>query len=86
MKKKRRVNKRSGVLISLEDVLDVLSAIRHSMWTEEHTAIEYMRKGIPFLGMRHYKQLKELNEMYRKVEDVSRCTYDSWRRVGWYER
>lgn len=84
--KKRRVNKRNGVLISLEDVLDVLIAIRHSMWTEEHASIEYMRKGMPFLGMRHYKQLKKLNEAYRTVEDASRDTFGSWRMAGWFER
>lgn len=86
MEKKRRVNKRNGIIIGLEETFDVLRAIRHSMLTEKQIAIEYMRKGMSPLGRLHYKQWKELNEVYRTVKDASHCTYGSWRKAGWFER
>lgn len=84
MKKNRRERKMMGVLISLEDCIDVQIALSNSALAEKRLSIEYMKKGYPHIAMLHYQKYKEVGRAYCSVNYAFCHSFSKWRRVDWF--
>lgn len=83
-KKNRSERKRIGVLVSLEDCIDVQIVLSNSALTEKRLAIEYMRKGYPPIAMLHYQKSKDIGKAYRSINYAFCHSFSKWRRVDWF--
>ena len=84
MKKNRREDRR-GVILDIENLIDIQFAIEYSLWKEKMYAIEYMRNGFRYSAIRHYKRWKELKNILHSIYHAERNYVGKWRRVNWFD-
>lgn len=84
MKNNRREDRR-GVILDIENLIDIHVAIEHSLWKERMLTIEYMQNGFRNLAMSHYKKWKELKNILCSIRHAEGHSIGKWRRVNWFD-
>lgn len=84
MKKNRRESRR-GVILDLENIIDIEIAIEHSLTAERMYAIEYMRRDLRYVALNHYKKWKELKNTLRSIIHARRSSHGKWHRIHWFD-
>lgn len=83
--KKNRREDRRGVILDIENLIDIHVAIEHSLWTERMLAIEYMQKGFRNIAMSHYKRWKELKNILHSIYHAEGNYVGKWRRIHYFD-
>lgn len=84
--KEHRIKKGNGVLVRLEDAIDIGDVVLWASFSVRREAIKCARDGFLGLAMMYYRQWRKLTVAYRTLNDAERWGFGSWRRVGWFER
>lgn len=81
MKKNRRSETRRGIILGIEDMIDIHVAIEHYLWKERMLTIEYMQNGFRNLAMSRYKKWKELKNILHSIYHAEGNYVGKWRRI-----